>query len=215
MFDFSLFRENLEPITEVIFIKAEVTSDCEGEAFSTTSDCDGETFSNNRKRVAEEHFNENEFSSENEEVREGNSFKRKADQCPEGEPSRLSKVQKNNDVGRKYEPSHSKNIKDMRKRIKAAKENIICSFCGSKFTNRERFIDHMNIHKSKDKSLHCEECAKQFKTQESMNLHVSTDHGRMEGPVDCPICSRKYQNLANLRSHFYVHTMEKKFLCGR
>lgn len=90
-----------------------------------------------------------------------------------------------------------------------------CKQCGVRFRNRNNFLRHTKAHIPKDKSLFCETCAKSFKTSACLQIHLATNHGRNEGPFDCPICFKSYQDRSALRSHFYIHNMERSFLCGR
>lgn len=105
--------------------------------------------------------------------------------------------------------------RETRKQVKRTKGFIECKYCHIKFTNRNNFIAHTKTHKPKDKSIYCEDCSKQFKSPACLQLHLATDHGRSKGSVDCPICFKSYQDRTALRSHFYIHSLERQFLCGR
>lgn len=94
------------------------------------------------------------------------------------------------------------------------RNSFSCGECDVKINSYKQFVQHKNSHKTIDKSLFCEECSKQLKTPADMQFHLATDHGRNKGPVDCPICFKKYQDNTALRSHYYIHTLERKFLCG-
>lgn len=110
----------------------------------------------------------------------------------------------------KYDEERNKEFKELK-----AKGFVDCARCDLRFTNRNNFLQHMKVHKPKDPSLFCEECKKHFKTSACLQIHLATDHGRNNGPVDCPICFKSYQDRSALRSHYYIHSMERSFLCGR
>jgi hypothetical protein len=110
----------------------------------------------------------------------------------------------------KYDEERSKEFKELK-----MKGFVDCARCDLRFTNRNSFLQHMKVHKPKDPELFCEECKKQFKTKACLQIHLATDHGRNNGPVDCPICFKSYQDRSALRSHYYIHTSERSFLCGR
>lgn len=90
-----------------------------------------------------------------------------------------------------------------------------CKQCGVRFTTRISFLRHSKVHVLKDQNLYCEACSKSFKTPACLQIHLATDHGRSDGPFDCPICFKSYQDRPALRSHFYIHSTERSFLCGR
>lgn len=66
-----------------------------------------------------------------------------------------------------------------------------------------------------DPKKYCEKCKKTFKTVNGLTVHLATDHGRIEGPVDCPVCQKTSRDVATLRCHILHHGADKKFLCGR
>ena len=110
----------------------------------------------------------------------------------------------------KYDEERSKEFKELKQ-----KGFVDCARCDLRFTNRNNFLQHMKVHKPKDPDLYCEECKKHFKTKACLQIHIATDHGRNNGLVDCPICFKSYQDRSALRSHYYIHTSERSFLCGR
>jgi Zinc finger, C2H2 type/Zinc-finger of C2H2 type len=110
----------------------------------------------------------------------------------------------------KYDEERNKEFKELK-----SKGFVDCARCDLRFTNRSNFLQHMKVHKPKDPSLYCEECKRHFKTPACLQIHLATDHGRNNGPVDCPICFKSYQDRSALRSHYYIHSMERSFLCGR
>lgn len=110
----------------------------------------------------------------------------------------------------KYDEERSKEFRELK-----SKGFVDCARCDLRFTNRNNFLQHMKVHKPKDPNLYCEECKRHFKTPACLQIHLATDHGRNNGPVDCPICFKSYQDRSALRSHYYIHSMERSFLCGR
>lgn len=114
------------------------------------------------------------------------------------------------DMKKEQEKSRNDVFKTLKK-----KGFVNCPNCSCRFTNRSNFLRHMRTHKPRDKDLFCEECAKHFKTPACLQIHEATDHGRNNGPVDCPICFKNYPDRGSLRSHYYIHCTERSFLCGR
>lgn len=92
---------------------------------------------------------------------------------------------------------------------------IECQTCKAKLSNRNTYIRHMKNHASQEKNFFCETCSKNFKTKLFFQFHIATNHGRNPGQVECPICLKHFTDSKALRSHFYIHQDEKKFLCSR
>lgn len=114
------------------------------------------------------------------------------------------------DLRKEQEKSRNDVFKTLR-----SKGFVKCPNCSCTFTNRSNFQRHMKTHKPRDISLFCEECSKHFKTPACLQIHEATDHGRNNGPVDCPICFKNCPDRGALRSHYYTHKTERSFLCGR
>lgn len=99
---------------------------------------------------------------------------------------------------------------------KGEKRNLQCTQCDESFTTRKSFQIHTrNAHQVRDESLYCKTCAKSLKTPGCLQVHLATDHGRGTGPFECPVCLKSYPDKPALRSHFFIHTQERTFLCGR
>lgn len=65
------------------------------------------------------------------------------------------------------------------------------------------------------KRFNCELCRRRFKTSNCLQVHLASDHGRNDGPIDCPICLKAVKDRKALRSHLNSHTTERNHLCGR
>ena len=109
----------------------------------------------------------------------------------------------------------TKDKNDLNSHIVESKGAFECEQCQNKFTSRKTLIRHNKTHVQKDRNLYCEMCSKSFKTTACVQIHLATNHGRNDGPFDCPICFKSYQDRSALRSHFYIHSSERNFLCGR
>jgi Zinc-finger of C2H2 type len=92
---------------------------------------------------------------------------------------------------------------------------IECQTCKTKLSNRNNYIRHMRNHATQEKNFFCTPCSKNFKTKLFLQFHIATNHGSKMGPVECPICLKNFTDSKALRSHFYIHQDERKFLCSR
>lgn len=72
---------------------------------------------------------------------------------------------------------------------------------------------HSSLVKPTSGKLYCGQCRKYFPSETSTQIHLATDHGRHNGPVDCPVCSKHYPYPSALRAHFYIHL--NSFQCER
>jgi Zinc finger, C2H2 type/Zinc-finger of C2H2 type len=90
---------------------------------------------------------------------------------------------------------------------------IKCDSCDLELPNRTSYLHHLKSHKPKD--IYCDKCDKEFKSKACLDLHLATDHERKKtGPFKCPQCIKTYNDRSAFRSHYYIHTTEKKYLCG-
>lgn len=102
----------------------------------------------------------------------------------------------------------------LKPKINKKKGSLECPTCGCTFRTEKYYREHVNKHKPRDKSLFCAECSKYLKTPAGLQLHNATDHGRIRGPVDCPVCFKNCQDREALRSHFNTHALKRTILCG-
>ena len=94
-------------------------------------------------------------------------------------------------------------------------KSLICDHCGAKFTSENSFLNHVKVHIPEDENRRCDSCSKVFQTTARLQFHLVTDHDRLEGPFDCPICFKKCQDRYSFQAHYYKHLQVKRFLCPR
>ncbi|CAG9810480.1 unnamed protein product [Chironomus riparius] len=110
-----------------------------------------------------------------------------------------------------------KRLQDRESEFNQQKENgsVKCSYCDERFSSRALFVEHTKIHKPANE-FHCVDCDKDFKTKNCLAFHVASDHERKKtGPFECPICFKTYPDRNAFRAHYYIHIMDRKYLCVR
>lgn len=95
-------------------------------------------------------------------------------------------------------------------------DQMECQKCPLKFSNRNQLLRHIKSHVLNGAKIVCEPCQKKFKSEVSRQVHLATDHDRSTtGPFDCPLCFKSMKDRVSLRMHYYTHTSQRVFLCGR
>lgn len=107
--------------------------------------------------------------------------------------------------------------KSQTKSTNTSASQVHCDQCPMKFNSCKLLRQHMKTHlqlKPEVKLPRCESCSKNFRTETDLQIHLATDHDRGTGPFDCPICFKSYNDRTALRTHYHIHSLERKFLCG-
>lgn len=68
---------------------------------------------------------------------------------------------------------------------------------------------HMQEHRNM-KKYKCDECSASYNVEDNLKLH-KVIHSK--GPPVCPLCDRKFQRVASLKSHLILHQVEESFSC--
>lgn len=78
-----------------------------------------------------------------------------------------------------------------------------CQFCGKEFPRPGRLTDHIEKHHSQTSKLICDypNCYKTFRVWSALQLHIKTDHPRLE----CEICHKKCVGPSGLANHMKIH----------
>lgn len=78
-----------------------------------------------------------------------------------------------------------------------------CKICGKHFERPNRLISHMEKHHSDSSKLMCDfpGCYKTFRVWSALQLHIKTDHPRLE----CEICGKKCVGSNGLSNHMKIH----------
>lgn len=84
-------------------------------------------------------------------------------------------------------------------------KEFYCDHCDRKCANVSEMAQHVKTHIMRDKSLYCEECSIQLRSETCFQLHLVTDHGRRKPPFDCPICHKNCSTRAMFRKHYQIH----------
>jgi general transcription factor IIIA len=81
-----------------------------------------------------------------------------------------------------------------------------CKYCGKEFDRPGRLAGHIEKHHSEASKLMCDfpNCYKTFRVWSALQLHIKTDHPRLE----CEICGKKCVGPSGLANHKKVHNEE-------
>lgn len=113
-------------------------------------------------------------------------------------------------VGETLEEEEFKRLK----RIVETGRRIQCPHCSDAFSTKLNFVNHLKTHRPVNPDFYCFSCKKQFKTEDGMRVHRASDHGRIIGPLTCPVCNKVYPDRGGLKNHLWIHHRENRFLCG-
>lgn len=103
-----------------------------------------------------------------------------------------------------------------------SKEKILsCPTCGSMFTDRYKYVDHImrqytkqvsNVNEESDEIFTCQPCGKGFATKRIYDEHVKSH----KSTHDCPKCTYVANGIVSLKKHMlYKHTDERNFSCDQ
>lgn len=78
-----------------------------------------------------------------------------------------------------------------------------CEFCDKEFPRPGRLAGHIEKHHSQASKLICDypNCYKTFRVWSALQLHIKTDHPRLE----CEICNKKCVGPTGLANHMKIH----------
>lgn len=92
-----------------------------------------------------------------------------------------------------------------------SKTNTVkCLLCNKMFDKIGLYRKHMAEHRN-SKKFKCIQCNASYNVEDNFKLHMAI-HSR--GPPSCPLCDRKFQRIASLKSHLIVHEVDEMFTCA-
>lgn len=86
-----------------------------------------------------------------------------------------------------------------------------CDTCGIEFYSEKQLMRHYWRTHSEDKPNRCSQCDASFNKKSNLLLHEAT---HCKSDPTCPICHRKFQRLAGLKSHMLFHKTEESLVCS-
>nr|XP_026483108.1 zinc finger and BTB domain-containing protein 41-like isoform X2 [Vanessa tameamea] len=128
-----------------------------------------------------------------------------------------------------------KNI-DFYKHYNVLHAQVICDYCGKKWSNKQRLIRHIRVpcpecnkvyHKKTSMNNHykyvhlkktahyCEKCSRYFLNGYRLRQHQARTHDKI-APIKkkiCPHCGRAFETNRILNNHVRTHTGERPFVC--
>lgn len=100
--------------------------------------------------------------------------------------------------------------KHLRSHQARQEKNLMCEVCHKKFAERQRLLEHMQIHTG-IKPYECSVCGRRFSQTSSMYTHALIHTG--EKPHSCDLCGRGFRIKADRDNHRRTHTGEKPYKC--
>lgn len=100
--------------------------------------------------------------------------------------------------------------KHLRSHQARQEKNMMCQVCHKKFAERQRLLEHMQIHTG-IKPYECSVCGRRFSQTSSMYTHALIHTG--EKPHTCDLCGRGFRIKADRDNHRRTHTGEKPYKC--
>lgn len=87
---------------------------------------------------------------------------------------------------------------------------IICSYCGTKFSNYFDKLAHMKV--CNEKKFQCDHCGKLFFTKTDLTRHLKIVVGELD--YTCQICEKSCRSTMELKIHQTIHTNIRLYACS-
>ena len=80
--------------------------------------------------------------------------------------------------------------------------DIMCDYCGKKFSCQSSLRTHLHIHAG-DKPYQCLYCEKAFSQNCNLQIHLRIHTG--DRPYQCQYCEKTFSQKSNLQIHLRIH----------
>ena len=87
-----------------------------------------------------------------------------------------------------------------------------CRECGKKFFHKDSFKSHVRCHTG-ELPFVCEICAKTYRLENSLKLHMQRQHQNLPRTHKCTLCPKTFYKKWDLKSHMAVHSDDRPFTC--
>ncbi|KAK4875525.1 hypothetical protein RN001_011947 [Aquatica leii] len=84
-----------------------------------------------------------------------------------------------------------------------------CQRCDLVLDKMSLYRKHMEMHRN-TKKFKCDQCSSSYNVEDNLKLHMAL---HVKNEPTCPICDKKFQRLASLKSHIIVHEVDETFTC--
>lgn len=91
-------------------------------------------------------------------------------------------------------------------------KSITCDYCTESFGATLKLLEHLKGSHGEQTIHKCCECNRYFPTVSLRNLHEAFHKDR---PIVCEICSKRFPNIYELKSHSIAHSDESKMILSR
>nr|XP_019533186.2 transcription factor grauzone-like [Aedes albopictus] len=96
-------------------------------------------------------------------------------------------------------------------------EAFRCELCDKTFKLNISYITHKQRYHRNNEPLKCDQCPKQFSTENKLNRHIvnhQKEKARKEEKHICEVCSRCFNRKASLKNHMvYMHEKNTVYVC--
>ncbi|KAK0088745.1 hypothetical protein PV325_010852 [Microctonus aethiopoides] len=115
------------------------------------------------------------------------------------------------DCGSEFANNKAKQTHDI-----TCKKKLLCRYCNIMLYTKERKQQHEQYHCDIIFGQICDICGNRFKSQGTLNQHISTRHTSWKTVLKCPKCPEIFASKQKLTNHVkLVHTSSQTYLCEK